>query len=348
MHALRPGLSSAALVLATSLAVILLSEVDTFTGVIAYVAMCCTPALVVINVHGTHDLPPALAQLPRWARGSILSGIILAVGSVAAGLLDATVGGGRGPHFPPLVMFAILVIVTTFWLAIVLGGWPFTLLKNRVAALGALLLACYAIAYVLFRLLFNFSFLQSAPIYVAGLDPGGAFNAWYALIFLITCITGLFLVRSFDFWLFSGTTQPVRGLIWTVVCLVWGTALFSTAVGVLDADVVAFLVWVPIPFLFGSIIVHNVLHGALFERFSQPFEGVLNVVTSVAIGTALMLVFRVLSPLSGEILAAGAPAYQLEIWLANATLGLTFPLLVCHAELFQFWPFTAERRRVPP
>lgn len=64
----------------------------------------------------------------------------------------------------------------------------------------------------------------------------------------------------------------------------------------------------------------------------------------MAIGTALMLVFRALSPLTGKILTARAPTNQLEIWLADATLGLTFPLLVCHAELFRFWPFNANRR----
>jgi len=40
-------------------------------------------------------------------------------------------------------------------------------------------------------------------------------------------------------------------------------------------------------------------------------------------------------------LAAGSPAYELEIWVANAMLGITFPLMVVFADFFEFWPLEA-------
>jgi len=336
------GLASLALVVVASLVLISLFDVDTFTGVVTLFALSCTPVQVVLAVHWAHDLPPWLAHRSRPVRGGVLLAITLGVGAVAAVLFEATVGGGNGPHFPPLVMFSIVAIVASFWLAIVFGGWPFVLLPNKVAALAALLVACYAIAYLLFRALFDFSFLQGTPIYVESLDPGGAFNAWTAVTFLVTAITGMFLVRSFEFWPFERTVQPVRGLIWTAVCLVWGTTLFSLGVGLFDVDVVSFLVWVPIPLIFGGLIVLNVLRGSLFTGMKQPRRGVLNMVTSIAMGGLLTIVFYVMSPLISEILPSGPPTYQLEIWLANATLGITFPLLILQAEFLDFWPFSTK------
>ncbi len=338
------GLASAALVVVAALALIALLDLDAFTGWVAFLALSCTPVQVVLAVHWAHDLPPALARRSRLVRGGVLLAITLVVGALAAVLFEATVGGGNGPHFPPLVMFSIVAVVTSFWLAIVLGGWPFILLKNKAVAQGALLVACYAVAYLLFRALFDFSFLQDAPIYVESLDPGGAFNAWYALTFLVTAITGVFLVRSFDLWPFARATQPIRGLIWTLVCLIWGTALFTLGVGLFDIDVVTFLVRVPIPLIFGGLIVLNVLRGSLYNQLTQPLKGVLNVVTSMAVGSVLVMVFHALSLLINDALPSGPPTYGLEIWLASATLAVTFPLLIVQAEFLDFWPFAATPR----
>lgn len=341
----KVGVASSALVIVAALAFIALLDVDTFTGWVSFLALSCTPVQVVLAVHWSHDLPPALSRQPRLVRGGTLLAITLAVGTVAALFFEATVGGGNGSHFPPLVMFSIVAIVTSFWLAIVFGGWPFVLLKNKVAMLGALLVACYAVAYFLFRALFDFSFLRGTPIYVENLDPGGAFNAWNALTFLVTAITGMFLVRSFDFWTFGRTTQPVRGVFWTLACLIWGTALFSLGVGLLDIDPVTFLVRVPIPLLFGGLIVLNVLRGSLYATVKQPLKGVLNVATSMAVGSVLVMLYQALSPPISGALPGGPPAYGLEIWLASATLGITFPLLILQTDFLDFWPFAAPKAR---
>jgi hypothetical protein len=41
----------------------------------------------------------------------------------------------------------------------------------------------------------------------------------------------------------------------------------------------------------------------------------------------------------GTSIVSGPPNYDYEIWLANALLGITFPLLVVEAVYFDFWPF---------
>jgi hypothetical protein len=99
------------------------------------------------------------------------------------------------------------------------------------------------------------------------------------------------------------------------------------------------MVTVPIPFIFGTIVVLNMLQGSLFVKFTQPLKGVLNTVAAAVIGTGLALMYRqlihVVTP--GEI-NPGPPGYQTEIWLASALLAVTFPFLVAYADFFTMWP----------
>src|SRR5262249_21632481 len=145
---------------------------------------------------------------------------------------------------------------------IMFGGWPFkSILKNHVAAGLALLVTCYVVNLIFFRLFFDYGFMQGAPVYVASLDPHGMFNALSALVFYVTCLSIMFLLLSFDLWpltKFPGVMkQPVLGIVWTILCLGLGGLLFWLGVNVLQMDVMQFMVAVPIPFIFGSIIVLN-------------------------------------------------------------------------------------------
>lgn len=41
---------------------------------------------------------------------------------------------------------------------------------------------------------------------------------------------------------------------------------------------------------------------------------------------------------TGINLHSGSPGYELELWIANALLGITFPIIVVVAKYFDFWP----------
>jgi hypothetical protein len=47
--------------------------------------------------------------------------------------------------------------------------------------------------------------------------------------------------------------------------------------------------------------------------------------------------------LTGRALASGAPAYELELWLASAMLAVTFPLIVLATDFLAFWPLRRGR-----
>ena len=148
------------------------------------------------------------------------------------------------------------------------GGWPFkALIKNEIAAGLAMLVACYVMNLLLFRLFFDYGFMQGAPVYVASLDPHGMFNALSALVFYVTCLSIMFLLLSFDLWpltKFPGSDEAAgaRHRL-DAVCLVVGGLLFWIGVSVMQMDVMAFMVTVPIPYIFGSIIVLNMLQNSL-------------------------------------------------------------------------------------
>jgi hypothetical protein len=132
--------------------------------------------------------------------------------------------------------------------------------------------------------------------------------------------------------------QPVLGLVWTIVALIIGGAAYYVGVNVMKMDPVAFMVTVPIPFIFGTIFMLNMLQGSVFAKLTQPLKGVLNTVAAAVLGSLFALLYRaVASTVTGK-LDAGPPAYQTEIWLASALLAVTFPFLVAYADFFTMWP----------
>jgi len=122
------------------------------------------------------------------------------------------------------------------------------------------------------------------------------------------------------------------------VALIIGGAAYYIAVNVMKMDPVAFMVTVPIPFIFGTIFMLNMLQGSVFAKLTQPLKGVLNTVAAAVLGSLFALMYRaVASTVTGK-LDAGPPAYQTEIWLASALLAVTFPFLVAYADFFTMWP----------
>ena len=346
------GIVASFLIIAISLGFIALFTFPIFANWVAFLTICFIPMEIVISVTWGGNYPAFAATRPQPAKGILLTLLALAVGAIVAVVHFLTVGGGVNPPPPMLAMCIIASVVVTFWLAIMWGGWPFTkLIKNPVAAGLVMLVACYLINYLLFRLLFNYGFMRGAPVYVPALDPHGLFNAWSVLVFYITVIAVMFVSLNFDLWPFTKSPalmrQPLLGIVWTITILVIGGLAFYIGVYVVKMDVVSFMIRVPIPFVFGTIIVLNMMHGSIFGKLTQPLKGVLNTVASAAIGTVLALVYGALAPLVTGKVNPGPPAYDFEIWLASALLAVTFPFLILHAEFFKMWPLHRERRQSP-
>ncbi len=350
----QPGLGivSTTLVIIVSLGFISIFPFAAFTTWVADAMICLIPMLIVTTVTWGTTHPAFAARHPQPARGILFLLPVLAAGVLVALAHFVIVGGSVSPPAPMLSMCIITTVVIAFWLAIIWGGWPFIALTKRPVMAGLLMLAaCYVVNYLLFRLFFNYGFMRDAPVYVPALDPHGLFNAWNVLVFLVTATSAMFLTLCFELWPLSARPavmrQPRLGVIWTAGVLGIAAVAVFIGEGLLRMDAPVFMVRVPIPFIFGTIIVLNMLQGSIFARFSQPLRGVLNASAAAVIGAALARLFGVLEPLVSGPAQSGAPSYVFEIWLASALLAVTFPFLIVFADLFQFWPLRRERKARP-
>jgi hypothetical protein len=337
------GLVASALVIAVSLGFVALFPAAKFLGSVTYCLICVIPMEIVIGVTWGCKRPGFAAKRAQPVKGVLLALLTGMIGVAVVGAYFLAVGGGVRPLSPMLMMCTITSVVITFWAAIMFGGWPFTtLIKNPVAAGLAMLAACYIVNYLLFRLFFNYEFMRGAPVYTPRLDPHGLFNANLAMVFYITALAIMFLMLHFDLWPLTNFSsvmkQPVLGLVWTAICLALGGILFYVGVVAMAMDPLQFMVRVPIPFIFGTIIVLNMLQGSLFAKAGQPLKGILGAVVAAAIGMGLAPLYGGLAPAVGGELAPGPPGNDFERWLASALLGVTFPFLIFYAEFFEFWP----------
>ena len=337
------GIIATFFIMAIALAFISFFELSTFTGWVAYSIQSMIPMQIVIGVTWATKHPQFAATRSQPMKGILLALLSVVVGAVTAVLFLYLINGGIKPPTPFLGMFSVILVLTTFSAAIIWGGWPFmNVIKSPVAAGFAMLAACYVVNYIIFRVFFNYAFMQGAPVYNAALDPHGLFNAWSAVVYYITTIAVMFLMLSFDLWPLTKfpaiMKQPTLGIVWSIICLVLGYVAFYIGMHVLHMDVVSFMVHVPVAFIFGTIIVLNMLQGSLFSKLTQPLKGVLNAAAVVAIGTLLFSLYSALSGHVTGVLKPGPPSYDFELWIASALLGVTFPLLIFHAEFFKLWP----------
>jgi hypothetical protein len=337
------GIVATAIVIAISLGFISLFSFPTFTGWVSYYLLCLIPTEIVASVTWGTQHPKLAGERKQPVKGLLLILLCLAAALIIAPVQFFAIGGRVSPPAPMLIMCTIVSVIITFWLAIMWGGWPFMkLIKSPLAAGLTMLVACYLLNYALFRIFFDYGFMKGAPVYVAALDPHGLFNAWNALVFYLSVIMVMFVSLNFDLWPFTKSAavmrQPVLGIVWTLVAFALGGLAFYIGVGWLKMDAVAYMVRVPVPFIFGTIVVLNMLQGALFGDLKQPLKGVLNTLAAATIGSLLALGYGIVAPAVTGALKPGPPSYDFEIWLASALLGVTFPFLIFHAEFFKLWP----------
>jgi hypothetical protein len=340
------GVAATAMVLAVSLAFLALFDFATFVGWVSFYLLAVVPLQIVVAVVWGAN-PPFAARLEQPAKGLALL-VVTAVGAaVITPIVLQLAGEGVSPPGPIPSQYAVVVVPTTFFMAIAFGGWPFAALAKHTIAVGVLLLvASYAVTYALFRMFFNYEFLQGAPVYLQS-APHGLFNGVAALVFYVTMLAGMFVMLHFDLWPFTLSArlmkQPLLGLVWTMVAAALAVLVMWITTAMLALDPMYVLTRITAPFIFGTIIVLNMLQGSLFHHLRQPLKGAANTLAAVVIGGVLAHLYgRVDRILVGVELPSGAPGYEYELWLVNALLSVTFPFLIFHAAYFAYWPLARK------
>ena len=338
------GLIALAAILGVSFAIIAAFRVDVFNSWVAFLAMTIIPTQIICGLVWHCEQPTAVARLPQPARGLAFLVLCAAVGAAVALASFHIIGGGITPPTPPLVMYVIFSIVVTFWFVVVWGTWPVSALPVGPVWSGFVGIAfCYLVAYALFELLFDFSFLKGAPFYSDTIDPHGLFNAWQPLVFGVTSVACITLAAMFEFWplprLGLKPGGPAWGLAASLYVLVLAAMLFYGFVAAAGMEIVRYMVAFPVPFIFGFFIVMSLLHKFPFARVAQPLAGLLLSVAAAFAGYMMFILYNAAAPIVvGQLLPSGPPTYDLELWLASAMLAVTFPLIVVFADFLGFWP----------
>src|SRR5688572_32893264 len=128
--------------------------------------LCLIPAQIVLVVLAPN--PPFAARLHQPSKGIALILATVAAAIAATPIALQLAGEGISPPGPIPSHYAVIVVPTTFFLAIMFGGWPFSKVTNNGGAVAAMvLIASYAVTYAIFRTFFNYEFLQGAPVSLA-------------------------------------------------------------------------------------------------------------------------------------------------------------------------------------
>lgn len=339
------GICAALLIIAISWVFIAVLDWPAFRDWVSVYLMCTIPVTFIVGAFWHAEHPRPLARLRQPVKGLAFLALALLVGAVVSIALLFTVGGGVTPPTPNLAQCVIISVPFSFWLTVMWGGWPFMKIRSPLLGGFAILVTTYALAVLVFRTLFNYDFLKGAPVYVARLDPQGPFDAWTALVFIVTCMAAAFLILHFDLWPFTARPQlmrqPVLGLVWTLAAIVVSALVCYVGMGVVGMAPPTFLTTITVPFLFGSIVVLITLEGSLYGGLRQPLRGVVSAATAAVVGIGLARLYVAVSgALSGEV-AWGAPSFEGEVWLASALLAVTFPFLAYYADYFGMWPLKA-------
>lgn len=342
----QPGLGIAATagIIVISWLVILALGPELFMGWASYAIMGAIPFAILVGAFWLGKEPAVIANLGQPARGLaylVLAAIVAAIVSVVH--WAARGGALAGDPVPMAVMTIITSVVTMFFLAIVWGGWPFSLIRNKLLAGIVLLIGAYVINALIFQLM-NFEFAASAPFYSEALEPGGPLVAWDIVVVMVTALSVMFLSLHFDGKPFTKIkSDPIRGLLWTVASFVVGWLIFLLGTQVAGLPAPTFMVQVAIPFLFGSIVMINMLGGSVTAKLSPVVGGIVSAVLAAIVGKLLAILYAALMPvLSGAMPSGPAGNFAAELWLANALLAVTFPFLAFFGDFFGLWPLAGK------
>jgi hypothetical protein len=340
------GIVASILVVAVSIWVSVIFKPDVFLTWVNLLMVSLVPIQIVVSLVWHAKQPESIGRLPQPIRGLALLPLTVAVGALVAMVSLQTIGGGLTPPTPFVNMFVILSVLVTLWLVIPLQCWPFTsMLGKRPVAMGfALLVAAYALTWILFNTLFDFGFLQQAPFYREALDPHGSFNAWHPLTCGLCSIATILSLVLLDFWPVSILAravpafgrQPLFGIASAALITLVVTVVWQICVVQFGMDVVRLLVRA-VSMIFGIFIVLVMFEGAPFVRLPQPMRGLVLIAIAALLAVCMNTLYRYFA-IDHLGLSGGAPQYTLELWLATSMLAITFPFMVFYASFFDYWP----------
>jgi hypothetical protein len=300
------------------------------------------------------NYPAPAAKLEQPFKGVYLLFFNILIGALVAGYSIKTVGAFVTPPTPPLIFFTIMTVIMTFWCVVVFGCWPAAGIKgNHPAFVGfGTLIVSYAVAYILWKTLFNFDFMKGAPFYAAVAPPSGAFFAFWSLAFFLTCLAVILAWVELDFWPLSSIPpkapafgkQPIWGIVVSIIVIIVSLIIQRIFVEGIGMDIFVYTLKVPICIIFGEFIMLLLMQTAPVQTVKQPGKGIVLIILNIILAVVMYYIYLWFSTLvAGALPSGGATGYVLELWIATALLGFTFPVIASFTGFFNFWPLTEPK-----
>jgi len=319
---------------------------------IVFFFLAATPTQIIIGIFWQNNLPflKGFTEKAQPLKGLVLTLFSAVVGLFIGWLALTLVGKGATVLTPQLSHFLIVAIIITIWLAIVANFWPLAgRVKNSTIAGIAILVLAYLLAYGIWSIFFSYEVVADiAPWYNALIDPKGTFDFITAIVFIITSCPIILYLSLFDNWIldrWSKGKQPAKAFINTLLVIALTIILQTLFVKGLKMDPTVYMVLVPICMVFGVFLVNNMTQFQLFQAINQPLKGIYKMLAATAMGLSMYVIYYNFAPLvTGKEMIPGSEGnYQLDLWIADTMLGISFPLILVITGFFGFWPIKKDK-----
>jgi hypothetical protein len=326
------GIFGLIITLGSSMIITSIFNLQTYLGTFTTFIMSNVPILALIGA-GWQAQYPSTEGLPQPWKGFLLTAFSVLVGSLACFLLVNFFANGAATPF--IHVQAINTVITTFFLVIAFGMWPFQKWSLPGRGFWTLILSYAApTGPVPF-------YAKGGPLAAfAAIAPAGAFAWENALVFYFCALVFLFCFLALGFWPFnkwpSVMKQPTMGIVVTVTCLVLGTILYLIGVQALGIEPLKYLLC-NVSFLFGLLMFIFMFQMWPGRNIKSPVGcGLLNIVLSIIVA---VIAYLALGAWCVSHFGADAMKYPFDIFaIANLMLGLTFPAWAAYSALWDFWP----------
>ncbi|MDA8308781.1 MAG: hypothetical protein M0Z81_18430 [Deltaproteobacteria bacterium] len=347
------GICGLAIVVAFALTFTSLFSAQVFNGLFTLLSVTVVPFLVMVGLGWKVQYPPTHGLIQPW-KGLLLVGFCVLMGAlVGFGVMNFLADGIPQPF---INTYVIITVITTFFLVIAFGMWPYNKLSAGLAGWLTLITA-FVLTWFIFKL-FNFSLLSFpsgtdpssiAPVAFyakggplaafAGLAPHGPIPWESALAGYFWAVVWLFVFANVGMWPFCKAPklmgEPVLGIIVTVSSLALGVLVTYIAVSHLNIEPLTFLL-VGVCWLFGVLVVMILFQMWPGRALPQPLWGMVNLALAACIGLAGYLGYRVFALWH---FGGAADKYPIDIFtLAGMMLAVTFPAMAVFSDFFEFWP----------
>lgn len=318
---------------------------------VVFFFMAATPPQIIISILWQNNVPfiKGLDKKAQPYKGIILTLITAISGLIIGSLSILTLAKGAWILTPQITHYMIITIIVTIWLAVVVNFWPFIAKTKSLVSVGiaTLILAC-VIAYLIWVFFFDYQNIAGiAPWYNESLDPKGFFDFVSAIVYIITCCPIILYMALFDGWIldrWTGGKQPVKTIINTILIVLIAFMFQTFFIEVIKMDMMVYMVLVPVCMVFGVFLVNNMTDFLLFENIAQPLKGICKIIVATAMGLLMYKLYYNIAPyITGLDLVGGQTGqYQLDLWIADTMLGISFPLIVVLTGFFNFWPIKKD------